>query len=465
MRPLIDREYELRRLSERFARPSSFSLVYGQRRVGKTFLLQHHLNAYPGGMYFLADETTSRSLLARFCDEASRAHYLPSDVHPSDWSTALTLACQAAAIAMRPLRLVLDECQYLIEAEPSFPSLLQRIWDEHQDRLPLHIVLCGSALGTLGRLGEAGQPLHGRFGLKMLLRAFSYKESGLFTPEWTRRDRFRLFGLFGGLARHLAEVKQGRSLCENFCASVLDPLAPLHEAVPDMLRTEHLSSRAESDAILTAIAEGETGFNAIHSRAGLSSSRADYVFKELLALGLVTRDLRSGDRDGSRYARYRCADPFINAWYRFVRPNRGALQGTTPREIWDQRVAPRLDDLMGRVFEDIVRQAFQVGVLSKEVGPVDRIAPYWSRDGKTEIDLVVQAGKDTICCECKWHSQSLTDLDALRQLRDHVARHPSLAQAVNIRLCVASSTEFTPRLRAAAAEEQVLLVGPEQLLP
>jgi len=101
--------------------------VFGQRRVGKTFLLQHHLAKYHGSIYFLAEETTSTALLTRFRDELAVAGGLPSGVSAGDWSTTFTLLCQTAAFARRPLHLVLDEVQYLLEAEPGFPSMLQRI--------------------------------------------------------------------------------------------------------------------------------------------------------------------------------------------------------------------------------------------------------------------------------------------------------------------------------------------------
>ena len=465
MPPFIDRSSELAALRARFARPSSFSLVYGQRRVGKTWLLRHLLQDHRGSAYFLADESTSRHLLARFLADLAAAGFLPTAAGIDDWGTALTFACQGAAVADRPLRLVLDECQYLFAAEPALPSILQRVWDEHRDRIALHLVLCGSALGTLARLGDVGQPLHGRFDLRLRLDPFSYREAALFAPSWCRAERFRLYGVFGGLARHLAEVDPDYSLAENACAAILAPLAPLHEAVPDLLRTEHLSSRPDADAVLAAIGQGETGFCAIASRAGLSQSRADYVLKELLALGLIVRVARAGDREGSRYARYRCADPFTGSWYRFVRPNRGALQGTPPEVIWQERIAPELENRMGPVFEQIALQAIAGGALGAEVGPVDAAAPWWSRDGHTELDLVVSAGTTRICCECKWRGGGRADLDALRQLRAHVERHPQLGGRGDVRLCLVSGGGFTPRVVQVADAEGVLLLGPEGLLP
>lgn len=465
MPTLVDRHAELRALNDRRARTSSFALVYGQRRTGKTFLLQHALEGSPDLVYFMADESTAASLLARLWADLGAAGRAPVATVPADWATALTLVAQQATLEGRPLTLVLDECQYLIDAEPALPSVLQRIWDQHRHRMPLHLVLCGSALGTLERLGDVAQPLHGRFDLKLKLRAFDYANAAGFVPGWPRGDQLRLYGVFGGLARHLAEVDPARSLADNVQRAILDPHAPLHDAAPELLRSERLSSRAEADAVLAAVAAGENTFGAIAARAGISGNRADYVIKELLELEILERVGRWGDREGSRYTRYRCADPFTRFWFRFVAPNRSALNSAGPERVWSERVAPRLDDHMGAIFEMVARQAALAGVLGPRLGSIDEAAPWWSRDGRTEIDLILRAGRDVLAVECKWRGQGEVDLRALRQLRDHVSRQPSLGGDPDVRLCLFSAGGFAPALRQVAEAEGILLVGPEVLLP
>jgi len=54
---------------------------------------------------------------------------------------------------------------------------------------------------------------------------------------------------------------------------------------------------------------------------------------------------------------------------------------------------------------------------------------------------------------------------ALRRLRHHVARHPSLGGRSDVRLCLVSGGGFTPRVVQVASAEVVLLLGPERLLP
>jgi len=136
-----------------------------------------------------------------------------------DWGALLAVLLHACQAEGRGLVLVLDELQYLLAAEPALPSILQRLWDTFRDRVRLHVVLCGSALGVMGRLGDVGQPLHGRFDLRLKVQPFGFREAGEFAPQWPLVDRLRLYGVFGGLPRHLAEVDPDRSLGDNAAAA------------------------------------------------------------------------------------------------------------------------------------------------------------------------------------------------------------------------------------------------------
>ena len=463
-----DRDRELDALRQRLASPASFGLIFGQRRVGKTFLLQHLLAEREDAVYFLADESTSVSQLARLHGQVIDAG-LGGPGWPKqpagDWGTALTLLIQAAAAEGRSLVLAIDELQYAIAAEPALPSILQRLWDVWHDRLPLHLLLCGSALGTLAALGDVGQPLHGRFDLRLRLPAFGFHEAALFLPDWTPADQLRAYGVFGGLARHLAMIDPALPLADNAIAHLLDPLGALHEAPLDLLRTEHLSHRAQAAAVLAAIAAGENRFGAIAARCGMNKDRLHYVLRELQELDVVRREARVGDSVRSRYVRHRCTDPLTVFWFRLVQPHRGALLRTPPQRLWAERIGPRIDDHMGPIFEQIVGQAVAGGLLDDHIGPIDELGPWWSRDGGTELDLVARSRKEQLYIECKWRPDGMVTTRDLHRLRGHVARYRQITGAPDGPLCLVTSGTFAEPLRSLAETEAVLLFGPETLLP
>lgn len=311
------------------------------------------------------------------------------------------------------------------------------------------------------RLGEADQPLHGRFDLRMQLHRFGHREAAAFAPDWSPVEQMRLYGVFGGLARHLAEVDPGVGLDVSVQEAILDPLAPLHEAPLDILRAEHLSNYAEAFAVLAAIAAGENVFGRIAARAGLTGPRLDYVLKELTALEVVRREPRYGDKPGARFTRYRCDDPFTVFWFRLVRPQRGLLAGGRVRPVWDAHIAPRLADHMGPVFERIVAEALTSGVLQDDVGEVSRVAQWWSRDGQTQLDLVCDTEGGRLAVECRWRPTGEVDLPDLNRLRGHVER----SGRGPMRLAIASMGRFSDRLRRAADAEGVLLLDAQRLAP
>ncbi|MCK5802334.1 MAG: AAA family ATPase [Lentisphaeria bacterium] len=466
MTTLLDREEELAALRARLEQDNSLSLIYGPRRAGKTFLLQHLLSEHSDAIYFLADETTSAAQLRRFhaqVGSSDRGGPAWNALKTEDWGQLLDILFENETGTDAPLILVLDEIQYLLEQEASLASILQRIVDQHRHRNRFHLILSGSALGTLSALGDAGQPLHGRLDLRLKVNPFDFPEAALFAPRWSKTDRLRLYGVFGGIARHLAEIREDQDLAANACRAILSPMGPLHEAPLDMLRVERLSSRAEAEAVLSSIAQGENRFNAIAARGNLPSSRLDYVLKELQALEIIERETRFGDRQGSRMARYRCRDPFVEFWFRLVQPNRSALQGTSPERIWSERIAERLDGHMGLVFERIVAQALQRGLLQDSLGPLDELGSWWSRDGRTQIDLMARFGDSLLLVECKWRADKNAPSGALAQLKDHAGRLPMPKNIRHIRFAIASAGRL-PRPKKTDPDPPIL-IGLSDLLP
>lgn len=59
--------------------------------------------------------------------------------------------------------IVLDEFQYLGKAEPAFPSIFQRIWEEILKKQSVMVILCGSLISMMEAQTLAyGSPLYGR---------------------------------------------------------------------------------------------------------------------------------------------------------------------------------------------------------------------------------------------------------------------------------------------------------------
>jgi uncharacterized protein len=431
MTTVIDRQQEyqeLRALLDEGA--PRLALLYGRRRVGKTFLLTHTWPA-ERTFYWTASATTAaqnREQLLRDIAQWS-GQSLQLEDYPT-WRTVFRLLLDLRAPA--PIVIVLDEFQYLGD-DPSdlagVASELNAAWEQRRPARPLVFVISGSAVRTLEALDGGGAPLHGRFAWKAELKPFDYWHAAQMASFRSLRDRARAYGIFGGTPRYLAAVKPSRSLQQNGAGLVLAPRGEVRGLVETaILQEQGLRDVQKYQAILRAIGGGGTELNEIGQRSGLpgDTTLRDKI-ERLVALGYVRQERNVGAGPTVPY-RYRIQDPAFAFYYEFVAPNEAALERSDANRFWREMVAPRLDDYMGHAFERVAGEAYT------RLGPKRKlpIAREWGRwEGKDragqslEIDIVAPLTDGRVLTggvkwnnrplDRQWHVRHLEMLDRLAQ--------------------------------------------------
>ncbi|MDO8690766.1 MAG: ATP-binding protein [Dehalococcoidia bacterium] len=217
---LVNREQESKRLLDVWNKQGpALSLLYGRRRLGKTFFLQDFLKTHRGVYFLAADSTTSENLDA-FLAQLRQAFPSRHDATPANypsWRSALRLVCDLAGD--EPLAVVLDEFGYLCHADPAIPSMLQAVWDLDAQRTKIRLILCGSEIGVLSHLDEYGQPLYGRFDWKGHFNPLDYYDAARFIvassspgQTYSANEMMLIYGLYGGVGRYLAAIDPTRPL-------------------------------------------------------------------------------------------------------------------------------------------------------------------------------------------------------------------------------------------------------------
>lgn len=130
----VDREEEMKFLEEQYARPgSSFVVVYGRRRVGKTSLILRFLDGK--GIYFLATNEGDKENIRSFQQIASSFLRDPSITAASypDWISMFTslVGMESFQTLAHKSKLIIaiDEFPFLIEGNRSISSVFQKIFD------------------------------------------------------------------------------------------------------------------------------------------------------------------------------------------------------------------------------------------------------------------------------------------------------------------------------------------------
>ena len=461
---LIDRERERAKLDELWQRPGpALGLLYGRRRIGKTYFLQQAM-AGRRGLYFLAAESSSLENLQELLAQVRSAFPGRTDAtlesYPT-WRVALRLLCDLAR--GQPLLVVFDEFSYLCHVEPSLPSLLQAVWDQEAPATQLKLILCGSEVGLLAALDEYGRPLHGRFDWVEQYRPLDYYDAARFllaARRWQPRDLLLAYGIYGGSGRYLSAVAGEADLGRSVQSLLLDPLGPFHNEGDNLIRYERdIRDYANYNSVLAAIAAGASEWGEIANQAHLEKHVVAGCLERLQQLGWVTHERPFGEP--GRRGLYRLNDNLLKFWYRFIFRFRSALQMSLPQQAWDELVRPHLDTYMGMyVFEGVCQEHLSRFQRRYHLPVITALGRWWNRRSDTELDLVASlADGSYLLGECKW-SHTPLDVDVLTGLQRKAEAIPRHWQREPLRYALFSSGGFKPRLEEYAREQGCLLVGP-----
>ncbi len=426
MSDFIGRSKELQTLTAEWdSTQSGFVPIYGRRRVGKSELILRFLQDKPA-LYYVGKRAPEELQLREFLQVAATVVDEPllATYPASGWADAID-AVLARRRQGEKLVLALDEFQWIVEASPELPSILQERWDrDWQHSGNVLLILCGSYVGFMERevLGHKS-PLFGRRTAQILLRPFDYREAGAFHPNYSLVDRARTYFLCGGVPFYLRRFSQRQSFEINLTHQLLDEHAALHRE-PDFLLREELRETESYYAVLLAIADGYKKASDIARVSGIPPGSLPYYLKQLTELGYVARryPLTGGDRN-PRSVRYDLDDPLLRFWFRFVFPQQSQIRRLGPERAFSERIKPQLEAYLGQCFERLCREALPWIYEREGVQAAYEIGEFWSK--QVQIDVVGWCADGwTDLGECKWGTvKSAAGLE--RELAQKVENYPN----------------------------------------
>jgi hypothetical protein len=193
MTQFVNRADELARLRGCYESDSAdLVVIFGRRRLGKTELIQESLGDREDAIVYQATETTQQLQIDAFVDDATES-YPGIDRIENEWESLLGYLGEQDAI------IVLDEFPYLIDADGSLPSVIQRLWDQELQETGATLVLVGSSISMMEEATLLGNsPLYGRFTERLDLRQLDFDAARQFFPSSTPLNRYSSPGAYLG---------------------------------------------------------------------------------------------------------------------------------------------------------------------------------------------------------------------------------------------------------------------------
>ncbi|HEY5344506.1 MAG TPA: ATP-binding protein [Solirubrobacteraceae bacterium] len=421
---LIDREQEMAQLREAAAQAaagtSQLVVVWGRRRVGKTFLLSHFARD-ARAVFFGATQQAQGVELGRLADAVRRdLGDSAADLAGGDftsWEAALRFF--AALAAEQPLTVVLDEVPYLVASTPGFASIVQAVWDHLPSGTRLTLVLTGSAIAMMETMIGAGGALRGRPTLTLKLAALDPVQARAFLPDMEPAAFLEAYAACGGYPLHLRAWDQRASTDANLLRLAATPGGILLEDAAGML-AEELTHAGGYARVLAAIGRGRTRYAEI---AAESDQRVERPLEVLMRAGFIAKTLPVGAPRGAR-ASYRIADPYLAFWFGVLYTDIPQIEAGQGRAVLRRR-APAWRGHLGAVFEDAARTHARRLVLRGELPQDMVIDRWWAASGEPcEIDVLGLCGARTVLLgEARWQARPLGARD-LAQLQRKAARAP-----------------------------------------
>ncbi|MEM6316600.1 MAG: ATP-binding protein [Bacteroidota bacterium] len=416
--PIIGREKELAILDKLIvSNQAEFLVVYGRRRVGKTYLIYEYLKEKIVFSFSGSFEASTQQQIGNFFREYLRITEGKSETEtPKNWETAfsyLTDYLYNLAPGQSKVVLFIDEMPWLDRPKSGFITALEYFWNQHVSKMP-HVLLitCGSAASWMKKkLLKAKGGLYNRVTSRMKLEPFSLAQTALFCKHRNLHFSFyqmvQLYMVMGGIPFYLNELSRGKSVTQLIDEICFSPNGLLYDEYEQLYYS--LFKQADNHiAVVEALAAHPHGLvrSQLVKKSGLpDGGTVKRTLDDLIESGFIKKFLPFAKKQKDSI--YRLVDQYSLFYLRFIRDNK-AVFNTSWQAISSE---PAFLSWSGYAYENI--WLLHLSNILKKLGIQGTIVKIssWFHKGNDEIpgaqiDLLINR-KDGLLhlCEVKFSNK------------------------------------------------------------
>lgn len=403
----VGRSAELKLLDDLYASSKSeFLVLYGRRRVGKTRLLTEWFTSRKiKPIFFVAEQDSKESLLRQFSQIIYKKVFpsmpIPDMFTFADWDQGWNQIGELAK--QERLVVVIDEFTYMMAADATLPSNLQRAWDAILENTNIFLCISGSHLGMMVRGFLSGTaPLFGRTTAKMELKPLPFGITKSYFERYSAAERVMLYSVFGGIPHYWRLIDQNKSVSDNIKRLLLSPGGNLKDE-PRILLNDYISDPNNYIAILRAIANGYATPKEIENFTGIPNVHLSQYLSNLASTGYVVKKLPVTAGPSSRAGRQMITDPFLRFYYRFIQSRLTQLEMGEIDQTLEELQKHMVDYIGTYTWEEICRE-WTIRASNRGTLPLypDRVESDWAKDYQVDVVGINTMKKHLILGACKW---------------------------------------------------------------
>lgn len=418
MEQFVGRQNELQEL-ERAAKSSrsEFIVVYGRRRVGKTYLVRRYFGDKYAFHYVGAHRKSNNQQLANFSKALLRFRGPIKGEVIATWADAFE-ALQNYLASRKDLKrkvIFIDEMPWIDNKQSGFVDALEFFWNSWvMGRDDIILVACGSATSWMvDKLIENQGGLRGRITRRIYLHPFTLHETKEYLSfrgfDWDDYQILQSYMVMGGIPYYLSMLEPELSLPQNIDALFFNRSGLLRDEFNELYNA--LFSKADSYiAVVKALYTHRDGLTRkeIEAKTGYSGGTLTKILSNLERCDFILGFNYIGNK--TKNTIYRLIDFYTVFYLKFIENDR-----TMDEQFWMHNFQSRSVEVWeGLSFELVclqhiyqIKHALGISGISTEVSSWRSFqkdsGPKSSKN--TQIDLVIKrVDKMVHLCEIKFSS-------------------------------------------------------------
>lgn len=408
---------------------SEFVVVYGRRRIGKTYLIRQFFKDKYAFSYVGIREISLKKQLQNFAvalQQYSQAPFAPS---LQDWFDAFNSLQQL--LEQQPSEqkkiVFIDEMPWMDRAKSNFVSALEHFWNSWAtQRTDICFIACGSATSWIAdKLIYNTAGLHNRITSRIYLRPFTLAEVEQYLQaegcQWNRLQIAQCYMAMGGVPYYLTLLHTNESLMHNIDRLFFRKNAELREEFDELYHSLFRNATHYIDIVRT-LAERRSGMTRqeISEKTGIVGANLTRTLHNLERCDFILGYNKFGVKKNSVV--FHLSDFYTLFYLRFVANDR------SHDELWWQHnmTSPSVIVWQGYSFELLcmlhlpqIKQALGISGIATSVSTWRSNSP----EHPYQIDLLIDRSDRIInLCEIKFSiDRFVIDPDYAMRLRDRRA--------------------------------------------
>lgn len=409
---LIGRQHECDILKDCMSSDrSEFVIVYGRRRIGKTFLVDQYYGGKFDFTFVGGHNLPKKRQLSNFGKALKAASNKKTFAPFKDWFDAFdALEEHLASIKKKEKKTVfIDEMPWIDNQKSEFVAALENFWNGWAARRgDIMFIATGSASSwMMDKIVDNKGGLHARITNSIYLRPFTLAETEEYLVtrgcQWDRYQITQCYMIMGGVPYYLSLIKTKESLVQNIDrlffadnAILKVEFDELYNAVFDKaehyIDIVHLLYKHKEGMTRTEIAEA----------TGLNGGMLSKILRNLVACDFVCKSARYGSK--SKNVLFRLIDFYTLFYYKFV-----SGFNCDDNFWWTHHFQARgVETWMGISFELLCQQHTKQIKKALGISGIPTETSFWRKTGNdktqgTQIDLIIERSDRMIhLCEIKF---------------------------------------------------------------